>query len=179
MDPASLLLVAHRRRRARAAGDILGPMGAHRDETILRTLAGLLRPAFAAHPEIAAAYVFGSVARGEARADSDLDVGLVFSRRNEDARDHPDLIAELADEISRAVGHERVDLVVLEPQGPIFCHRVLCGGRLIFESDRDRRIDFESETIVRALDFRPTWELATRGKVAGLRRWLRGRYDLR
>lgn len=154
-------------------------MSDHRDEATLRALAGLLRPAFAAHAEVAAAYVFGSVARGQARPDSDLDVGLVFARRNEDVRDHLDLIAQLADGISRLIGHERVDLVVLEPQGPIFCHKVLCDGRLIYEGDRDRRIDFESETIVRALDFRPTWELATRGKVAGVRRWLRERYDLR
>lgn len=150
-----------------------------RDDGALDRLAQLLRPAFTARPEVAAAYVFGSIARGTARPDSDLDVGLVFMSQNDDARTRFELIAQLADEIARRVGHERIDLVVLEPQGPIFCHRVLCDGRLIYEGDRNRRIDFESDTIVRALDFRPTWEIATRGKVAGLRQWLKERYDLR
>lgn len=120
-------------------------------------------------------YLFGSVARGEARPDSDLDLGLVFRRRGETARDHHRMLASLAWDVSRVVGHERIDLVVLEPQGPIFCHRVLLQGRCVYEGDRERRVDFESETLVRAFDFSPTWELATRGKADGLRRWLRER----
>lgn len=43
------------------------------------------RAAFARHPAVAVAYVFGSRARGEARPESDLDVGLVY-RRGERAR---------------------------------------------------------------------------------------------
>jgi hypothetical protein len=65
--------------------------------------------------------------------------------------------------------------VDLEAQGPIFCHRVLCEGRRLYEGDHQRRVDFESEVIVRAHDFRPTYDLATRGKPAALRRWLRQR----
>lgn len=49
----------------------------------------------------------------------------------------------------------------------------------MYEGDRDRRIDFESETMVRAFDFWPTYELATRGKEQALRAWLAKRYDLR
>ena len=138
-----------------------------------------LRAGFAAAPEIAAVYVFGSVARNDAGPESDLDLGLVFRNRREDAVQHHRLIAELAYQIARHTERPHVDLVVLESQGPIFCLRVLCEGRLIYESDRERRIDFESETMVRAFDFRPTWELATRGKAEALRRWVRQRYDLR
>jgi predicted nucleotidyltransferase len=142
-------------------------------------LRAALEPVLAAHGEIAAVYVFGSVARSAAGPESDLDLGLVFRRRNEDALQHHRLIAELSYEIARHTEREHVDLVVLEPQGPIFCHQVLCDGWLIHENDRDRRIDFESDTMVRAFDFRPTWDLATRGKPEALRRWLRQRHDLR
>jgi predicted nucleotidyltransferase len=142
-------------------------------------LAARLAPVFAARAEIAAVYVFGSVARGEARPESDVDLGLVFGRRSRVDGLPGDLLAELAYEIGKRTDQRHVDLVVLEPQGPIFCHRVLCEGRLIYEGDRDRRVDFESETMVRAFDFRPTWELATRGKELALRRWLKSRYDLR
>lgn len=152
------------------------PHVASEEVQVLRSALGSL---CASRPEIAAVYLFGSVARGDARADSDLDLGLVFSRRHETALDRQQLIARLAYEIGKHTARERVDLVVLEPQGPIFCHRVLCEGRLIYEGDRDRRIDFESETLVRAFDFRPTYELATRGKERALRDWLAKRYDLR
>ncbi|MBI2897431.1 MAG: nucleotidyltransferase domain-containing protein [Deltaproteobacteria bacterium] len=145
----------------------------------LRDLAGELARALEPHPAVAVAYLFGSVARGEARPGSDLDVGIVFTRRGETARDHLALIGELAARIEGLGGLRDVDLVVLESQGPIFCHRVISEGVLVYERDPERRVDFESDTIVRALDFRPTYELAARGQVRGLRRWLRERYDLR
>lgn len=130
---------------------------------------------FARHPSVATAYVFGSVARGDDRPDSDLDIGVVHTSRTSD--DHAALALRLAHEISRASGFETVDLIDLEAQGPVFCHRVLCEGRRIYEGDRARRIDFESDTIVRALDFRPTYDLAIHDKPAMLRRWLRKRRD--
>jgi predicted nucleotidyltransferase len=127
-------------------------------------------------PEVAAAYVFGSVARGTANGESDLDVGLVYRQRGSDAHDR--LATTLALELARATGFEQIDVVDLEVQGPIFAHRVLCDGLRAYDGDRIRRIDFESETIVRALDFMPTHVLATRGKTVALRRWLEERYGL-
>jgi uncharacterized protein YutE (UPF0331/DUF86 family) len=43
-------------------------------------------------------------------------------------------------------------------------------GRLVYEADADRRIDFESTTCVRAFDFLPTHELSVRGQREGLLR---------
>lgn len=145
----------------------------------VEALVQAIRPVLAAHREIAVAYLFGSVARGEARSDSDLDLGLVFARGGLPPRERDRLFDDLTWELGQVVPFESIDLVELEPQGPIFCHQVLCDGRLVHEGDADRRIDYESETIVRALDFRPTWELATRGKPAALLRWLEERYDVR
>lgn len=127
-------------------------------------------------PEVAAAYLFGSVARGTATIESDLDVGVVYRDRRSDAHDR--LATSLALELSRATGFERVDLVDLEAQGSIFALRVLSDGKRAYEGHRERRIDFESETISRGLDFLPTYELATRDKPAALRRWLEERYGL-
>lgn len=123
------------------------------------------------HPEIAVAYVFGSRARGEERDDSDLDVGVVtYGERVE-----TELLGRLATELAKATGIDAVDVVDLEAQGPIFAHRVLIEGRRAYVGSEERRVDFESDTMVRAFDFRPTYEIATRGKVAALRRWLRER----
>lgn len=123
---------------------------------------------------MAAAYLFGSVARGSAGPESDVDIGIVYSDSRARAQ-HPRVAAELSVEIGKALACDLIDLVDLEAQGSIFCHQVLCEGRRLYESERDRRIDFESGVIIRALDFRPTYELATRGKPAALRRWLRQR----
>jgi uncharacterized protein len=138
----------------------------------------LLRDLFARHSEIAATYLFGSHARGEARPWSDLDLAVLFRRSvPRSVRDR--LAAELIAEISRATGIEEIDLVDLEEQGPIFAHAVLCEGARLHEADHARRVDFESETVTRALDFRPTYEIATRGKATALRGWLRRRRDAR
>jgi uncharacterized protein len=152
-------------------------MSASNPSVPLEELPSRLASVFATHPAIAAAYLFGSAARGEAGPESDLDIGVIY-RRPRDA-DHGRIATELAAQVGRALGVEAVDVVDLEAQGVIFCHEVLCEALRLYESDPERRIDFESDTIVRALDFRPTYELATRGKAAALRRWLTNRYDLR
>ncbi len=54
----------------------------------VRRLADGLPPILALCDEIAAVYLFGSVARGDARPDSNLDLGIVFRRRGATALDH-------------------------------------------------------------------------------------------
>ncbi|MBI4956466.1 MAG: nucleotidyltransferase domain-containing protein [Myxococcales bacterium] len=165
-----------------AAVDAIRPLApdGHGDRRVLDpdALRRVLAPVFDRHVVVAAAWVFGSVARGRARPDSDLDIGVVFRDRHGSRRDREPTLAELACEIAAISGFEEVDAVDLEAQGPIFCLEVLRHGTALHEADRARRVDFVSDTIVGAHDFRPTYELATRGKVAALRRWLREHYDL-
>jgi predicted nucleotidyltransferase len=136
-------------------------------------LARRMRPILAAWEPLAAAWLFGSASRGALRQDSDVDVGLLLRDPCASAADHYLGLADLAARLESITAPRRVDLVLLEPQGPIFCHRALCEGRLICEPDRERRIAFEAQTVVRALDFLPTHELAVRGQAEGLLRRLR------
>lgn len=138
-------------------------------------LAAAIARVLARYPEVCAAWLFGSVARGTASPDSDLDVGVVYPRGS-DA--HVDVAPRIAMELSRATGFERVDVVDLAAQGPIFAHRVLCDGLRVYEADRDRRVDFESDTMAHAFDFMPTYRIATADKPAALRRWLMERYGV-
>lgn len=132
-----------------------------------------LGEAFAAFPAVSAAWLFGSHARGEARADSDVDVAVLLDR-SADSTD-PELLGALASALEQAAGGPTIDLVVLDlaTQGPVFCHRVLSEGALLYEGDHAGRVDFESRTYSRYLDFRPTWDIAARRSVEGFRRWLR------
>jgi len=133
-----------------------------------RALAGVLIQ----FPDIAAAWVFGSEARGTARPDSDLDVGLLLRTRGKTALDVYRDLSTLAARIEQVTHGRSVDVVLLESQGPIFQHQVLRQGRLVYDADPDRRIDFESDAYVRYFDFLPTHEIAARNAVQGMRDWL-------
>lgn len=123
--------------------------------------------------QVSAAWLFGSHARSEPRADSDVDVAVLLDRSAD--RTDPTLLGNLASALEQAAGGLLIDLVILDidAQGSIFCHRVLAEGVLLHERDRRARIDFESRTYSQYLDFRPTWDIAARRSVSGFRKWLR------
>jgi uncharacterized protein len=123
--------------------------------------------------EVVAVYLFGSAARGEMGPESDLDLGVVLARPRCDRATWDALTLALSTASTRATGVERVDVVDLEEQGPLFAHQVLIEGVLLVDNDRRSRVDFESSTFTRALDFRPTYEIATHGRPRAMRRWLR------
>jgi uncharacterized protein len=143
-------------------------------ETIRSWLAQM-RPIVARFPQIAAAWLFGSAARGELRIESDVDIGLLLVDPAATAADEYLMLGELAARLESVVAPRLIDLVLLEPQGPVFAHEALIDGHLILEQDRERRVEFEANTMVRAFDFRPTWEMARKGQIAAIRRSLRGR----
>jgi len=104
----------------------------------------------AAAPEVACAYLFGSHARGQARADSDVDVLL--------DEDPPATVAglrpDLADDLASAL-HRPVDLVILNQAPPDLVHRILRDGILVCERDRPRRVHFEVRKRNEYFDFLP------------------------
>ncbi len=110
-----------------------------------------------------ALWVFGSVARGEARSDSDMDLGGLF-------RTPPDLDALLRAraDIGALVDRE-VDLVDLEAVSPILAFQVVKHGRLIHEKEPARRVRFVTELIGRYEDVRRFREPIERAAIARLR----------
>jgi predicted nucleotidyltransferase len=131
-----------------------------------------LRPILRGDPTIAAVYLFGSVSRGTASEGSDIDLGLLLDPAEPEDELHR-FLGDLAARLEAVTTPRPVDLIILNVQGPVFCHEVLLEGRLVYEGNRERRVDFESDTIVRALDFRPTLEIATKGYIPAFRHWLR------
>lgn len=117
--------------------------------------ADILAHHFRAQPHGAAAvYLFGSQARGTARADSDVDVGVLFDVPPE--RTLMGMPFALADDLSALVG-KRVDLVVLNHAPPDLVHRVLRDGELIYEGSRSARVRFEVQARNEYFDMLPIW----------------------
>ncbi|MGQ0654086.1 MAG: type VII toxin-antitoxin system MntA family adenylyltransferase antitoxin [Betaproteobacteria bacterium] len=101
---------------------------------------------------IVCAYLYGSVARGDARQRSDVDVGLLLDEPPPATLDG--LGFDIAGEIERAAG-KAVDLVVLNRASPDLVHRVLRDGVLVHESDRSARIAFETRMRAEYFDVLP------------------------
>ncbi len=107
--------------------------------------------------DIVAAWLFGSVARGRERADSDVDVGVLLAGGRPKSLADLDHVASLQDRLSRAIGRQ-VDLVVLNDAPPDLVYRVLRERMLLFERDHGRRIEFEVRARNEYFDLQPNLE---------------------
>jgi uncharacterized protein len=101
---------------------------------------------------IAAAYLFGSVARGTAGPRSDVDVGVLY-------REDPPLTLEglglrLEGDLEILLG-KPVQVVVLNRAPVDLAIRVLRDGKLLVDQDRTKRIDFEVKTRFELWDLEP------------------------
>lgn len=116
----------------------------------------VLQRYFAEHGEdVAAAYVFGSTARGSARPDSDVDVAMLPSSARRGTLES--LHLDLEGELERLLGRE-VQLVVLDRAPPDLVHRVLLDGVLVCDRDRSKRIAFEVRARNEYFDMLPILE---------------------
>ncbi len=108
------------------------------------------------HEEILVAYLFGSVAKGKAGEDSDIDIGLLLAEYFEPK---PLYTAKVSREIMEETGCDRkVDVRILNNKSIIFQHQVLKDGKKIFSRDESARIGFETEVYDRYLDYKPFFD---------------------
>ncbi|MBN1783219.1 nucleotidyltransferase domain-containing protein [bacterium] len=82
-------------------------------------------------------YLYGSVAAGRVRKDSDIDLGVYLKKENPDFQDRLDLL----DALNRSVKRD-IDLVILNQCDPVIAMQVLSNGRLILNSNDALRIQY-------------------------------------
>ena len=112
-----------------------------------------LRAFFAdAAPGVVAAYLYGSRARGTARADSDVDVAVLYAANPPASLDTAPL--DLEAELERVLGLG-VQVVTLNRAPVDLVHRVLRDGVLILDRDSSRRIRFEVRARNEFFDLQP------------------------
>ncbi|HXO40310.1 MAG TPA: nucleotidyltransferase domain-containing protein [Thermoanaerobaculia bacterium] len=101
---------------------------------------------------LAAAYLFGSWARGTARSDSDIDVGVLYADAPPPGLEG--LAFHLEAELERLL-RRPVHLVVLNRAPVDLAQRVLRDGCLLLDRDHSRRIRFEVRTRQEFWDLEP------------------------
>lgn len=108
---------------------------------------------FAKKPEVAAVYLYGSQARGEAKETSDIDLAvLVTDKRNYTGFGIPQVV--FAQDLSKLI-HNEVEVQDLETVSVDFAHRVLVEGKLLITNNENARIAFEEKTIRIYFDLKP------------------------
>jgi len=125
-------------------------MGVPDVQTAAETVARLA----ATKPEILAAYIFGSVATGRARPDSDIDIAVLLD--SEFAKCRPlKYRPELISEAGAALNTFNVDVVLLNETSPALAHNVVTKGKLVYERSRSARVAFQVRNLNEYVDLEP------------------------
>jgi predicted nucleotidyltransferase len=116
-------------------------------DEIARRLAAALLP----RAEVQEAYLFGSVARGDEQAHSDVDVAVYVAGS---ALDRPGFgyAAELGSDLQRALGRSDVDIVILNQAPPVLYHAVLRDGERLLSRDLAATTTREGRALSRYCD---------------------------
>ena len=118
----------------------------------------------AAEPDVVAAYLFGSIARGTAGPLSDVDVGLLIAAGHRAGR----IADRVTDALCRRLGTSRIDVVPLANAPMPLRFRVVRDASLVLCRDAAALERFITETVLQYLDFKPLRDRAfalLRGRI--------------
>ena len=115
------------------------------------TAAALLTAFFAAREDVEVAYLFGSVARGEAHAGSDLDVAVLLGEGTVRDREW-DVHAQLLSRIGSLFATDDVDVVVLNSAPMAIALSIVEEGVVVAGARRPLRSRYEAAVVAHATD---------------------------
>jgi predicted nucleotidyltransferase len=113
-----------------------------------------IKRVLASKPEIVAAYVFGSVAAGRARPDSDIDIGILVDS-NALPRNPLTYRLRLMRDLGAALERFDVEVVLMNEAPPALAQNIVARGKLVFERSRAARIAFQLRTFNLFMDTEP------------------------
>ena len=96
------------------------------------------------------AYIFGGLAKGEARPLSDIDIAVYLKHKE----DLPEYKMRLFKEITEALGTDEVDLVILNTASVCISGRVIQNKQVLVDKFPFQRHAYESLTLREFFDFR-------------------------
>lgn len=123
------------------------------DRDVVEEKLPLLVDRLSAFPEVVAVYLFGSFARGKPRKMSDVDIAVLTADRsgNPGSSRHLDYIVAA----SKALGTDRLDLVILDSAPIALRHAVFRDGKLLFVRNPRVLAQFREESLRQYLDTVP------------------------
>ena len=101
---------------------------------------------FAKRPEVLAGYIFGSVASGRTRANSDIDIAVLIDGKVI-RKDPLQYRLSLMADVGSALKRNDVDVVLMNEAPPPLAQNIIAKGRLIFERSRSARVAFHVKTL--------------------------------
>ena len=108
---------------------------------------------FKKRSDITAVYLFGSLATNTASALSDIDLAILYKT---DPADITETRIDLITTISKILGTDNVDIQVLHSAMSLpLAEQILKYGRILVDSDPDKRISFENKMRGLVFDFEP------------------------
>lgn len=124
-----------------------------------------LKTVFRKYENIACAYVFGSAVKSFLMPESDIDFAILTEDGSFDQK------AILAYELEKSLGFIfPVDLVVLNIQKLIFQHTVIKEGKIVYEQDRNKRVQFEVNVMKDYCELEPHLRFMEKYRLRGLLR---------
>lgn len=121
-----------------------------------------LRRVLEADSRLGYALVFGSAARGEQHAGSDLDVAVAASEgRKLSALD----VGDIASKLDAAAGR-LVDVVDLDAAPPALAYRIFRDGVVLLERERSRLVARRARAVLEYLDWKPVEDQLAHGVLA-------------
>ena len=99
--------------------------------------------------EVAAVYLYGSQARGDAKKDSDIDLAVLPIKEQNSLS-----FLVFGPELSKITGKE-VEVQDLKSCRVDFAYRVLSEGKLLVSSNEKARIAFEEQVFRKYFDLKP------------------------
>lgn len=121
---------------------------------------------FAEREDVVTAYLFGSVACGDHRDSSDVDVAVLLRGGKPEAVEDFDRVFAMQEELMARVGRN-VDLIVMNGAPLDLLHRVFRDGIRLADRDPRARMEFELQARTQYFDFLP---ILLRYRAATLRR---------
>ena len=132
-----------------------------------------IRKVLEKRPEVLAAYLYGSHAKGYAREDSDIDVAVMMSP--DFAGDPYNYQFDLESEVGRVVPDTKVETILLNNMGYPLKYNASVGGRLFYSKDDIKRAREEISIQDEREDFGDFFEQCLKYNLEGARRYLDAR----
>ncbi|KYH33997.1 nucleotidyltransferase domain protein [Clostridium tepidiprofundi DSM 19306] len=92
-------------------------------------------------------YIFGSYAKGNNTAKSDLDIAVLLGENY-----NPMCKLELIGELTSIFKRDDIDLVILNNANSVLKHQVIKYGKLIYMENEDIKVNFEVRVLKEYMD---------------------------